>query len=159
MAWPKYLLAGALNPGRGGGRVCLVILAPPRHSGTAHREGGGVKMEGGWPRLAPRVSSKQARNIFGSNRKEPKLNLFRLCFGLLHETKKITFSVCFGVSNMYRNNRNKHISFETNRNKPKNFLQPNTCSFSVVCTLADRHVQVRHKALVDRHAQVQQRFL
>jgi hypothetical protein len=48
------------------------------------------------------------------NRKEPKLNQFRLCFGLFHETKKYFFSVCFGVSNMYRNNRNKHACFETN---------------------------------------------
>jgi hypothetical protein len=38
--------------------------------------------------LTPRVSSKQTKNIFGSNRKEPKLNLFRLCSGLFHETKK-----------------------------------------------------------------------
>jgi hypothetical protein len=35
-----------------------------------------------------RVSSKQTKNIFGSNRKEPKHNLFRLCFCLFHETKK-----------------------------------------------------------------------
>ena len=41
--------------------------------------------------LTPRVSSKQTKNIFGSNRKEPKLNLFRLCFGLFHETKKELF--------------------------------------------------------------------
>jgi hypothetical protein len=38
-----------------------------------------------------RVSSKQTKNIFGLNRKEPKLNLFRLFFGLFHETKKYLF--------------------------------------------------------------------
>jgi hypothetical protein len=40
-----------------------------------------------------------------------KLNLFRLFFGLFHETKKINFSVCFGFSNL---NRNKQTCFETN---------------------------------------------
>ncbi len=32
---------------------------------------------------------------------------------------KKNFSVCFGVSNLYRNNRNKQNSFETNRNNPE----------------------------------------
>jgi hypothetical protein len=46
------------------------------------------------------------KNIFGWNEKETKLNLFRLfsvCF-----TKQFFWfvSICFGVSNMYRNNRN-----------------------------------------------------
>jgi hypothetical protein len=45
---------------------------------------------------------------------EPKLNLFRLFFGLFHETKKTFFSVCFNVSDRYRNNRNKQNFLETN---------------------------------------------
>jgi hypothetical protein len=69
-----------------------------------------------------RVSSKRSKFFFGSNRNKPKLNLFRLFFGLFRETKKKIFrfvSVCFGVSDRYRNNRNKQNFFETNRNKPK----------------------------------------
>ncbi len=68
------------------------------------------------------------------NRKEPKLNLFRLFFGLFHETKK------------YKKDKKK-------------ILQPNTYSYRVDWTPVDRHVQVHHKSLVDRHAHVQQRFL
>ncbi len=33
--------------------------------------------------------------------------------------KKKLFSVCFGVLNLYRNNRNKQNCFETNRNNPE----------------------------------------
>ncbi len=69
-----------------------------------------------------RVSSKQSNFFFGSNRNKPKLNLFRLFFGLFHETKKYFFrfiSVCFGVSDRYRNNRNKQNFLETNQ---KNLL-------------------------------------
>jgi hypothetical protein len=38
-----------------------------------------------------RVSSKQTKNIFGSNRNKPKLHLFRLIFGLFRETNKTFF--------------------------------------------------------------------
>jgi hypothetical protein len=72
--------------------------------------------------IESRVSSKQSNIFFGSNRNKPKLNLFRLFFGLFRETKKLFFrfvSVCFGVSDQYRNNRNKQNFLETNRNKPK----------------------------------------
>ncbi len=44
--------------------------------------------------------------FFGSNRNKPKLNLFQLFFsmcGSQHPPKN--FSVCFGVSDRYRNNR------------------------------------------------------
>jgi hypothetical protein len=71
---------------------------------------------------ALRVSSKQTNHIFGSNRNKPKLNLFRLIFGLFRETKNYFFrfvSVRFGVSYPFRNKRNKQICFETNRNKRK----------------------------------------
>jgi hypothetical protein len=64
-----------------------------------------------------RESSKQAKNNFRLYRKEPKLNLFQLFLRLFHEIKKIPFSVCFGVQNMYQNNRNKYTCFETE--KPK----------------------------------------
>ncbi len=65
-----------------------------------------------------RVSSKWTKKNFGSNRNKPKRDLFRVCFGLFRETNKEKFSVCFGVSNLYRNNRNKQNCFETNRNNP-----------------------------------------
>jgi hypothetical protein len=72
--------------------------------------------------MTTRVSSKQTKKFFGSNRNKPKHNLFRLIFGLFRETKNLFFrfvSVCFGVSDTLRNNRNKQICFETNRNKQK----------------------------------------
>jgi hypothetical protein len=65
--------------------------------------------------------NKQTKN-FDSNRNKPKQDLFRLCFGLFCETKNKQFwfvSVCFGESNLYRNNQNKQNCFETNRNNPK----------------------------------------
>ncbi len=72
------------------------------------------------------MSSKQSKFFFGSNRNKPKPNLFRLFFGLFRETKKHFFrfvSVCFGVSDRYRNNQNKHNFVETNRKiSKKRFL-------------------------------------
>jgi hypothetical protein len=38
---------------------------------------------------------------------EPKLNLFRLFFGFFSQNQQFVFSVCFGVSDLYQNNRNK----------------------------------------------------
>jgi hypothetical protein len=63
-----------------------------------------------------RVSSKQTKINFGSNRNKPKQDLFRVCFGLFRETKNQKVSVCFGVSNLYRNKRTKQNCFVTNRN-------------------------------------------
>jgi hypothetical protein len=96
--------------------------------------------------------------------------------------QKLNISVCFGVSSLYRNNRNKQNCFETNRNKPKRFstehlqLQPGLHSCwqtrpgasqsscrqtrtGAAKILADRHVQVQHKAPVGRHIQVQRKAL
>ncbi len=77
------------------------------------------------------MSSKQTKINFGSNRNKPKQDLFRVCFSLFRETKKKKFW-CFGVSNLYRNNRNKQICFVTNRNSPK-FSEkfPNVLSFKL----------------------------
>jgi hypothetical protein len=69
-----------------------------------------------------RVSSKQTKQIFGSNRNKPKLNLFRFIFGLFRETNKLFFqfvSVCFGVSDPFRNDQNKQNCFVTNRKTGK----------------------------------------
>ncbi len=50
-------------------------------------------------------SSKQLICFLGLNRNKPKLSLFRLFFDLLfRETKKFCLSVCFDVSDRYRNN-------------------------------------------------------
>ncbi len=38
-----------------------------------------------------RVSSKQTKINFGSNRNKPKQDLFRVCFGLFRETKNNKF--------------------------------------------------------------------
>ena len=67
-----------------------------------------------------RVSSKRKKEF--SVRTETNRNkiCFGFCFGLFRETKEKLFrfvSVCFGVSNLYRNNRNKQNCFKTNRNK------------------------------------------
>ncbi len=66
-----------------------------------------------------RVSSKWKKNNFGSNRNKPKQtetkSVSRL-FRFVSWNQKKNFSVCFGVSNLYRNNRNKQNCFETNRN-------------------------------------------
>jgi hypothetical protein len=69
-----------------------------------------------------RVSSKQTKIFSGSNRNKPKLGLFRFIFGLFREINKLFFrfvSVRFGVSDPYRNNRNKQICFETNQKTKK----------------------------------------
>ena len=47
-----------------------------------------------------RVSSKQTKINFGSNRNKPKQDMFRVCFGLFRETKNKKFrfvSVCFDL--------------------------------------------------------------
>ncbi len=62
-----------------------------------------------------RVSSKQSNIFFGPNQNKPKLNLFRLFFGLFRETKKHFFGLfrCFGpVSKQPKQT-------EFSRNKPK----------------------------------------
>ena len=47
--------------------------------------------------VAHRVSSKQTKINFGSNRNQPKQDLFRVCFGLFRETKIKNFGLfrCF----------------------------------------------------------------
>ncbi len=50
---------------------------------------------------------RNSKNFFlGLHRNKPKLNLFRLFFCLFFATQ-IFFLVCYGVSDRYRNNRNK----------------------------------------------------
>jgi hypothetical protein len=55
-----------------------------------------------------RVSSKQTKINFGSNRNKPKQDLFRVCFGLFRETK----NKLFRFVSMFRTNIE---TTETNR--------------------------------------------
>ncbi len=80
------------------------------------------------------MSSKQTKKFFGSNRNKLKQDLFRLCYGLFRETKNKKFqfvSVCFGVSNLCRNNWNKQNCFEINRNNPKFSEKYKICSLQL----------------------------
>jgi hypothetical protein len=118
------------------------------------------------------VSSKQTKNIFGLNRKEPKQNLFRLFFGLFRETQKKFFRfVSVFRTRIETTETNKSVSKKTETNK-KNFVNctPLGIAYTGLLfvgrhvqmqhkTLVDRLAQVQHKALVDRHAQVQHRLL
>jgi hypothetical protein len=74
--------------------------------------------------LSIRGYSKPLIFFLGSNRNKPKLNLFRLFFGLLfRETPKIFFrfvSVCFNVSDRYRLFRNTETPcFDIEAKQPK----------------------------------------
>ncbi len=73
-----------------------------------------------WQLGCPR--NKKTKNTVRTVTNRNPQDLFRLCFGLFHETNNNKFlfvSAFFGVSNLYRNNRNKQNSFKTNRNNPK----------------------------------------
>jgi hypothetical protein len=73
-----------------------------------------------------RVSSKQTNFCFGSNRNKPKLNLFRLFFGLFRETKKIflrfvsVFRIRFKTTET-----NKSVSKQIENNENKKILEQN----------------------------------
>ncbi len=98
----QYL--GALKPGDGavllGGNVqerilrrCRRIHQPKHESGRwcEYSQGPSVAKSLFCLPAACRVSSKQTKINFGSNRNKPKQDLFRVCFGLFRETKKTHF--------------------------------------------------------------------
>jgi hypothetical protein len=70
-----------------------------------------------------RVSSKQTKIIFGSNRNKPKQDLFRVCFVKPTKTKSFGLFRCFEpLSKQPKQTelfRNKPKQTETNRNNPK----------------------------------------
>jgi hypothetical protein len=71
------------------------------------------------PRYSP-LGCPRNNQIFFSVRTETNRNT--ICFGsfsVCFAKPKNYFSVCFGVSDPFRNNRNKQICFETNRKKAK----------------------------------------
>jgi hypothetical protein len=162
-----FVQSNMFNNGRIGAKVKKLRFTP------AQVELFDKKMLNTW--LWNRVSSKQTKINFGSNRNKPKQDLFRVCFGLFRETKNKIFWFV-SVFRIYIK------TTETNRNKPKRFstehlqLQPGLQSCrqtrpgasqsscrqthtGAAKILADRHVQVQHKALVGRHIQVQHKTL
>ncbi len=81
--------------------------------------------------------------------KEPKLNLFRLFFGLFPQPKNKFFRL-FRFVSVFRScitNRYKPNSFETNRKTNKIFADCRP-RYSMGWALVGRHVQVQHKALL-----------
>jgi hypothetical protein len=76
--------------------------------------------------LEPRVSSKQSNFFFGSNRNKPKLNLFRLFFGLFRETKKYFFGLFRFVlvfwTGIETTETNRIFSKQTEKISKKRFL-------------------------------------
>jgi hypothetical protein len=58
---------------------------------------------------------RNEKKNFGSNRNKICFAFVSVCF--VKPKKK--FFGCFGVSNLYRNNRNKQSCFETNQNNPE----------------------------------------
>ncbi len=87
------------------------------------------------PSLPTRVSSKQTKIVFGSNRNKPKQDLFRVCFGLFRETKNKKFwfvSVFRTCIETTETNRTVSWQTETNRNNPKcSEKYPNILSFKL----------------------------
>jgi hypothetical protein len=62
------------------------------------------------------------KNFFRFKPKQTETQSVSVVFRFVSRNQKKIFrfvSVCFGVSDRYRNNRNKRNFFETNRNKPK----------------------------------------
>jgi hypothetical protein len=69
------------------------------------------------PQVIPctRVSSKQTKINFGSNRNKPKQDLFRVCFGLFRETKNKKFRFV----SLFRTYNKQPKQTELFRSKPK----------------------------------------
>ena len=76
-----------------------------------------------WASGTFRVSTKQKNK---TNRFEPKItdtgSVMRL-LPFLYKTNENLVSVCFGVSNVFRNNQNKQFCFKMNQIKPKMYIE------------------------------------
>ncbi len=68
--------------------------------------------------IPARVSSKWKKKIRFKPKQTETRSVSRL-FRFVSWNQNKNFSVCFGVSNLYRVNRNKQNCFETNRNNPE----------------------------------------
>jgi hypothetical protein len=87
----------------------------------------GVELEIGCPRN---------NQILFSVRTETNWNsICFVCFSVCFTKPKNIFSVCFGVSDRYRNNQNKQNFLKTNRkNFQKKFGGPPHCKFFIFCS-------------------------
>ncbi len=72
--------------------------------------------------LKGRVSSKQSNFFFGSNRNKPKLDLFRLFFGLFRETKNIIFGLFWCFGSVQKQPKQTEFSRNKPKKSPKNVL-------------------------------------
>jgi hypothetical protein len=79
-----------------------------------------------------RVSSKQTKINFGSNRNKPKQDLFRVCFGLFRETKNKTFRfVSVFRTYIETTETNRSVSHQTETNPKFYEKYPNILSFKL----------------------------
>ncbi len=70
--------------------------------------------------LQARVSSKQTKINFGSNRNKPKQDLFRVCFGLFRETKNKQYPfVSVFRTYIETTETNRIVSKQTEKNRKK----------------------------------------
>jgi hypothetical protein len=82
--------------------------------------------------LEVRVSSKQTKINFGSNRNKPKQDLFRVCFGLFRETKNKTFRfVSVFRTYIETTETNRSVSHQTETNPKFYEKYPNILSFKL----------------------------
>jgi hypothetical protein len=94
-------------------------------------------------RLAARVSSKQTKFFFGSNRNKPKLNLFRFIFVLFRETNNKFFRL-FRFVSVFRTRfetteTNRSVSKQTEKNeKTKN--EPKQIEFRFVSVWTEKKI-------------------
>ncbi len=99
---------------------------------------------------AARVSSKRTKKNFGSNRNKPKQDLFRLCFGLFHETKHKKFrfvSVCFCLFRCFEPILKQPKQTELFQNKTEA-----TLNFLKICSLLNCFlIQAKHRKALFRH--------
>jgi hypothetical protein len=77
-----------------------------------------------------RVSSKQTNKSFRFEPKQTETQSVSVLFWFVSRNQQLFFSVCFGVSDPFRNNRNKQICFETNRKKTKKYKSNRKISLS-----------------------------
>jgi hypothetical protein len=99
------------------------------------------------PLLETRVSSKQTKINFGSNRNKPKQDLFRVCFGLFRETKnlKIRFVSVFRTTLIFWKNTQIYSLL--------NWLGESSVCFGLIETLCFGIDAKQSKQTVSKHTE------
>ncbi len=96
-----------------------------------------------------RVSSKWKKKKIRFEPKQTETRSVSRLFRFVSWNQKKNFSVSFGVSNLYRNNRNKQNCFEMNRNNPefseKSILGSSVCHIPVIFLSSCRPVIVAER--------------